>query len=227
MELSKERIEEFKEIYKKEYGKDLSDQEAYEAAHNLAGFAELLFDLWVKDQERKKQLEQSPKGFHLDGVGYTCFVCGDSVSNEETWYDKYGIKCMICQKAIDRKEIPPSVAKNKDSWYSRYDLESNFNLKTLTLRRWIKEGIIKARTVTNDGKGTHVQIFLIKDNKDFLPPKKLVESHSVKETKDGKDWYRIEPWYRFVYPHEHLKGFKIMNYLRVTSGEEVGKEPIK
>jgi len=223
MELSKERIEEFKEIYKKEFGKDLSDQEAYEAAHNLAGFAELLFDLWVKDQARKKQLEKSPKGFHLEGVGYTCFVCGDSVSNEQTWYDKYGIKCMICQRAIDRKEIPPSVAKNKDSWYSRYDMESNFNLKTPTLRKWIKEGIIKARTVTNDGQGTHVQIFLIKDNKDFLPPKKLVESRSVKETIDGKDWYRIEPWYRFVDPHEHLKGYKIMNYLQVTTGEGAEK----
>jgi hypothetical protein len=44
----------------------------------------------------------------------------------------------------------------------------------------------------------------------------MVESRMVKETIDGKDWYHSEPWYRFVDPHEHLKGYKIVDYLRVT-----------
>jgi hypothetical protein len=63
---------------------------------------------------------------------------------------------------------------------------------------------------------TRAQLFLIKDNKDTLPPKKMTESKMVKETKDGKDWYRSEPWYRFVDPFEYLKGYKIMDHMRQT-----------
>lgn len=214
MQLSEEAIREYQAIHKKEYGEDISYEEAAESARNLMGFAELLVDGYIRDEKRKKKLEEHPKGFLLDGVGYTCFICGSSTRENEAWYDKYGIKCLTCQKGIDRKEIPPSLAKFKDSWYSKYDMESRFNIKSPTLRKWIKEGIIKARTITNDGKGTHFQLFLIKDNKDFLPPKKLTESHCVQEDRDGSRWIHSEPWYRFVDPFEQLKGYKIMDYLR-------------
>ena len=62
-------------------------------------------------------MKDNPRGFHLEGIGYTCFICRNSISNEETWYDKWGIKCSTCQKAIDKKIIPASVAKNENSWY--------------------------------------------------------------------------------------------------------------
>ncbi len=220
MPLSNEAIKEFQEIYKKEHGKELSWDEASEAARNLINYAELLWDLAQEDHRRQLKLKEQPKGFKLDGIGYNCFICGDGTQAGENWYDKYGIKCTTCQKAIDRKEIPSSLAKNKESWYSKYDLESRFNIKGPTLRSWIKKGILKARTVTRDGQGIHFQLFLIRDNKDALPPKKLTESHMVKETKDGKEWFHSEPWYRFVNPHEHLKGYRIMDHLRVTKGEE-------
>jgi len=42
--LFKESINEFEEIYKKEYGKELSDQEAYKLATNLMNFAEVLYE---------------------------------------------------------------------------------------------------------------------------------------------------------------------------------------
>jgi hypothetical protein len=67
--------------------------------------------------------------------------------------------------------------------------------------------------VLNASGKPHVSIFLIKDNKDTLPPKKLTESQMVKETKDGKDWFHSEPWYRFVDPVKHLEGYRIMEYL--------------
>jgi hypothetical protein len=221
MELSEKRIQEMKDLLEKEKGKEFTWEEASEAAYGLARFADLMFDCWQEDCRRKKKLEENPKGYVLDGVGYTCFICGSGTQAGKNWYDKHGIKCSICQAAIDKKEIPASLAKNKESWYSKYDLEHSFNLKAPVLRKWIKEGIIKARTVTHDGKGTHVQLFLIKDNKGFLPPKKMVESQMVKETKDGQDWYHSEPWYRFVDPHEHLKGYKIMDHLRVTKSEGI------
>jgi hypothetical protein len=176
---------------------------------------------WKKEEERRaEKLKENPKGFHLEGVGYRCFICGDSTPEGDNWYDEYGIKCLVCQKAIDDGEIPAVLAKDKDSWYSKWELESTFNLKAPALRKWVKEGILKARTVSRYGQGVHVQLFLLEDNKDFLPPKKLVESQSVREIKNGKEWHHSEPWYKFVDPHKHLKGYKIMNFLKVTREKE-------
>lgn len=220
MSLSKETIQELKDILEKKSGKKISWEEASEGAHNLARFADIMFDFYQEDQRKKKKLEENPKGSHLEGGGYSCSICGGSISNEETWYDKYGIKCLICQKAIDKKIIPASAAKNKDSWYSKYDLESRFNINRHALTKFVKQGILKPRIVPNESGRPHVQIFLIKDNKDTLPPKNLTESQLVKETKEGKDWFHSEPWHRFVDPYEHLKGYKIMDHLRVTHEEK-------
>lgn len=183
----------------------------------------MIYNFWVKDQRRKKKLEEFPKGFHLEGVGYTCSVCRDSISNEETWYDKYGIKCLVCQKAIDKKIIPVTVAKNSESWYSKYDLESYFNIDRHAINRFIKAGILKPCIIPNPSGRPHAYVFLIKDNKDTLPPKKLIESRMVKEIIDGKDWFRMEPWYKFDDPHEALKDYKIMNYLRVVTERKENK----
>jgi hypothetical protein len=172
-----------------------------------------------------EKLKANPKGFHLEGEGYTCFICGGQTPKGDNWYDEWGIKCLVCQKAIDDGEIPASLAKEKDSWYSKNDLERNFNVKGPGLRKWIKEGIIKARTVSQYGNGVHTQLFLIEDNKDFLPPKKLVEWQSVSEIKDGKKWYRSEPWYRFVDPYKHLKGYKIMDHLKFVRVEPTKTDP--
>ena len=225
MQLSDKTIQEFKDIMEKEYDKEVSWEEASEGAYNLLRLGEILLDGAIEDQQRQKKLEESPKGFHLEGNGYTCFICGNSASKEDTWYDKYGIKCMTCQKAINRRDIPASLAKNKDSWYSRWEIERSFNVKAPTLRRWVKEGILKARTVRRSDKRPHVQLFLIKDNKDTLPPKKMVESKMVR-VEGAENSYRMEPWYRFVDPHEHLKGYKIMDYLQVTQDETQPATPI-
>ena len=224
MELSDKSIKEFQVIYKKKYKKDISWEDAREGAYGLAHLVELMYDQVIVEHKRKLKLKDSPKGFHLEGVGYTCFICKDSISNEETWYDKWGIKCLICQKAIDKKIIPSSMAKNEDSWYSLYDLESRFNINRHAMKRFVKAGVLKPRIVPNNSGKPHVYLFLIKDNKDTLPPKKLTESQMVEEVKeDGKEWFHLEPWYRFVDPFEHLKGYKIMDYLRFVRKEKIIK----
>jgi len=216
MELTKERIQEMKDIMEKEYGKEYTWKEATEAAYNMQNLAHVLYDFMIEDMKRQKRLEENPKGFHLDGEGYTCAICGQSCSKENTWYDKYGVKCMACQKGVDRKQVPASIAKNRDNWYSSYDLQSCFNVRSSTIRKWVREGVLKPRTITNDDKKPHIQVFLIKDNKDTLPPKKLVESKTIKETKNGQDWFRVEPWYKFVDPFEYLKSYKIMKYMKYS-----------
>ncbi len=220
MSLSEKAIKDFQEVYKKKNGKELPYEEAADATNRLAGLFEILIKSHFEDLKRKEKLKEFPKGYAIEGEGRTCPICGHSM-REKLWYDKYGFKCMICQGSVNRKEIPGSTALNRESWYSKYDLESDFNLKGPKLRSWIKQGIIKARTVTHDGKGCHVQLFLIKDNKDFLPPKKLVKSQLVKVTKEGQDWYHSEPWYKFVDPFKHLKGYKIMDHMQIVEGEDI------
>ena len=197
--------------------KEFTWEEASDAAYRLAGLAEIAFDSWKEDCRRKKKLEENPKGFVLDGVGFTCAVCHNGTHEGANWYDKWGIKCTTCQKAIDKKIIPGSCAKNDNCWYSKYDLESRFNIDRRALNRFIKQGYLKARIVPNESGKPHTHLFLIKDNRDTLPPKKLTESHMVKETREGKDWYHMEPWYKFFDPVERLKGYKIMDYIEVVS----------
>lgn len=219
MELSDKRIKEFKEIFEKEHKKEISWDEARDGVYSLMRFAELMYDQAVIEHQRNLKLKKHPRGFHLEGAGYRCFICGDSISNEETWYDKWGIKCLVCQKAIDKKIIPSSAAKNDKSWYSPYDLEDRFGINKHVMKRFIKENILKPRIVPASTGNPHAYLFLIKDNKDTLPQKKLTESHMVAEERDGQTWHRLEPWYRFVDPFEHLKGYKIIDYLKFTNKE--------
>ncbi|MGA2417956.1 MAG: hypothetical protein ABSF55_01860 [Candidatus Staskawiczbacteria bacterium] len=206
-----------------EEGKKYSDEK-----WQLEQMARLGKEFEEKEKALAEKLKANPKGFHLEGAGYTCFICGDSTPEGDNWYDEWGIKCLVCQKAIDEGEIPASLAKEKDSWYSMFDIEYNFEVKSPTLRKWIRQGLLKPRNISRYGNGIHAQIFLIEENKDFLPPKKLIESKLVYEIKDGKKMYHSEKWYRFGDPHKLLKDYKIMDYLRAVKEEppkaDVGKK---
>ena len=186
----------------------------------LEGLKKFMGEWEEVEKERAEMLKANPKGFHLEDA-YSCAICGQAIPRGDNWYDKWGIKCLVCQKAIDNKEIPPAIAKNKNLWYSKYDLESKFGLKTPTLKKWIRDGLIKPRNISHYGEGVHPQIFLLEDNKGFLPPKKLVESRGVTERKDGKDWFTTAGRCRFGDPYKILKGYKIMDHLRVVPAEEM------
>lgn len=211
---------ELRKLLEKQEGREVTDQELFEAEHWLTGYAKLVYDMALKEHERKKKLDENPKGFHLGGVGYTCFICGDSVSNEQTWYDKHGIKCLICQSAIDKKIIPATTASDKDSWYSQLDLENSFFINRWGIKRFVKEGLLKPRIVRGLAGGTHCQLFLIKDHQGILPPKELTKWPMLKFQKDGEDRYHSEPWFLHADPKEVLKGYKILEYLQTLKEKE-------
>ncbi len=220
MQLSEKQIKEFQEIYKKVYGKEISYEEAADSAQRVFNLVKLVYEAKKKETKRQEKLKDNPKGFHIEGEGYSCAICGQRISNEETWYDKWGIKCLVCQKAINKKIVPGSIIKNKDSWYSEFDLKHYFNMNHHVRKRYVKEGILKARTIKNNGR-VHVHVFLIKDNKDTLPPKEVVKSKLVKEERDGKTYYHSEKWYKFVKdPIKVLEGYKIADYLKVKVENE-------
>lgn len=168
MQISKEAIQEYKEIYKKRFGKDLCDKEAYEQASRLLGFFEILYEGVRKEAIRKAKLEKHPNGFHLDDGVYSCLICHKEISGKDSWYDKFGQKCLDCQRAVEKKIVPGYVCKNRDSWYAMWELKDKFGIHPATAKKMIREGNIKARII-KDGQGkNYFYVFLFKENRNFL-----------------------------------------------------------
>ena len=115
MSLPKKAIDEFKVIYKSKYKKELSDAEASEAANNLVGLFDVLYRCAVKENERKQRLKKEPEGFNLTDGPYSCCICGKQVNGDQSWYDKNGIKCLLCQKAVKDGIVPAFACKDNDS----------------------------------------------------------------------------------------------------------------
>jgi hypothetical protein len=192
---------------------------------SLEGLSKITKEFQEKENARQERLKETPEGFAVEGYGgSSCNLCGQYNQDGDFWYDKWGIKCLVCQRAIDKKEIPGSLMKFTDSWYSNFDIQNRFNLKSPTIQKWIRQGVLKARTISHYGKGTWAQVFLIKDNEDFLPPKKFTNSRSYSFVKDGKIWNTSAEWYKYADLRKKVEKYKIMNYIKVV---EVEKEKEK
>lgn len=177
---------------------ELTLEESPDIKRDIKKIAYLILEITLEDIRRKDILKTNPKGFLFDKGGYCCLICGHSAPEGNSWYDKYGLKCMICQKAVNEKIIPGSVAMNNDSWYSKSELEIYFNIKGSDLKRYIRQSILKARIVQNSAGKVHFEVFLIRDNKDVLPPKKILEPRTVKVDRNGEEWFTQEYWYEFM-----------------------------
>lgn len=172
--LTQEDVDRFNDTFEKEFGTKYSNEEAWEATHNLVGFFKLLTEIEIENLKRKERLKTEPKGFHLEDGPYNCRICSTYVNGEDSWYDKYGIKCLDCQRAQEKKIIPVSAVKDTDSWFSSCQLKDKLGIRYQTAQKLIREKKLKARTVLNDNGGVHFQIFLIKDNEGFFKSMKSV-----------------------------------------------------
>jgi hypothetical protein len=222
-EPSDKLIQEIKDRLEKEHKREFSWEEARKMTWSLKSFAEVALKMADVEIRRRKRLQESPKGFHLD-ESQPCVLCGNRVVGDESWYDKNGIKCIYCQRAINQKIIPVTALKNKESWYSTFELEHYFNINKKLLGKFLKGGVLKDRKVLNEKRKIHLQIFLIKDNKDFLPPKNLVSSRTVKVIYKGEEHFTSEFWYEYVdvLLAKKLAKYKIGQYL-----PELFSQPMK
>jgi hypothetical protein len=59
--ITSETVKNFKEMFKKEYGVDYSDQEAWEATHNLIGAFDLLLQMDRKQHPENYKKRNSEK----------------------------------------------------------------------------------------------------------------------------------------------------------------------
>ena len=167
--LSEKAIDEFQEIYKKKFGKEISRQDAYESGQNLVNLFKILWECDKKEKRRQYRLRTEPDGFPVDGT-YSCIVCGTQINETSGWYDKYGLKCFPCRNAVKEKVIPTFVCKNRDSYYMTWQLKSDFNIHPQTARKLIRQGVLKARVITYDSGQPYEYLLLKKENPQLMDP---------------------------------------------------------
>ena len=149
---------EIKEISRKS-GKEMSDEEANDAAFRLNGFAEMVVTVAMRYAKMQGRLRKEPQGFIMEH-GATCLVCRNGFGAGKGWYDRYEQKCLLCQKAVNDGIVPGYVCKNEYSFYSN----GKFEIKTQRVKKLIKEGQLVARTVLDEAGNVHFYLFLKQEN---------------------------------------------------------------
>jgi cytochrome c peroxidase len=164
MQLSQKAIDEFKIAWKESFGEDISDERARMEAIPLMQLAELAFDSYQDDLDRKRKLKEHPKGFHLTDGTYSCLLCHTSISGDSSWYDEYGQKCLNCQRALNQGVIPPEAFTDRDSRYLMWELKSKFGLHSATVRKMMRNGELKARIITSENGQPYEYVFMKAEN---------------------------------------------------------------
>ncbi|HVW94408.1 MAG TPA: hypothetical protein VHA56_00400 [Mucilaginibacter sp.] len=223
--VSTKLLKETRLVLEKEHGREFSDKEVEEVALLIKQLGNIALEQVLDKADWDEKLKDFPKGYEFTEKGYTCRLCGGVGRPDKLWYDKYGIKCMPCQRAVETKVVPGTIVENKDSYYSEFELNYYFKLKGKMLREWMKKGLLHGRMITGEnGKSKHYLVFLMKDNKGFLPPKKMLMGGHEVEMIDGKEWTVSRPWYHYVDPFVYLKKYRIMQYMqRVDPGRAQDK----
>lgn len=81
--------------------------------NNMVKLVELLIEMDQEEKRQQRRLLNEPKGFAMEAEDRSCSLCRHGPYGElKVWYDKWGFKCMNCQDAINKREIPGSLCKD-------------------------------------------------------------------------------------------------------------------
>ncbi len=189
MEITEEKVQEMKDIAKRS-GENWTDEEAHKAAYNMQSYAELVIEIAMKEVKRNKKLKNEPGGFPPEGH-YSCKICGGAANQETGWYDKYGFKCLLCQRALKEGVLPTFAFINDNSYFSMWKLTNDLKVRSVTIRKFIREGRLKARTVLNNEGKEHVCIFLKKENPDLkMANNPIRKSYDRNKKKKDRLWVK-------------------------------------
>lgn len=160
MVVSDKDLARFKKSCAKEGIEYKNEEEYRKAAQDLYVLAELLYKIYREDRGRQDRLKANPKGFAFASEGRMCKLCGDGVRGD-MWFDKWGMKCLDCQEALNKKIVPGYVFN--DDKNARHITESTLSwragIRSQTISKLVRQGKLKARILP---RGTYV--FLLKEN---------------------------------------------------------------
>lgn len=176
--LSDKAVKEFKDIFKKEYGQNLTDAEARDQGERLLGFFEILYKQAQTEHVRKIRLKNEKiKGFFLETSDghYTCAICRETRPGNEIWWNPKGLKCRNCWRNIQKRVIPSlAYDRNDKIWIKEWQLQSDYGLHPATRGKLRREGLLKGRDLKRKDETTYCTVYLVKENKAFFKkyPKK-------------------------------------------------------
>lgn len=177
MQLSANAIQEYKKIFKKEYGVDITDSEAQEQGTRLLNFVNVLYECAEREAKRKRRLEKEPGGFNLeeDGSVYNCLICHQNITGKQGWWDEWGQKCLDCQRNIKEGVIPPEICRDRDSWMADWEMKSKFGLHSASVRKIIRTRKLKVRNLKTKGGTIYFRLFMSNENIKFLKTQENVK----------------------------------------------------
>jgi len=170
--LSDKLVQEYKEIFKKEYGQELTDSEARDQAERLTGFFNILYDQAVIEHRRKLRLKKDKvRGFYLDATEgpYTCAVCRENYPGNDIWWNTKGLRCRDCWRNIQNKVIPSLTYDSDDKvWIKEWQLQTDYNLHPATRGKLRRQGILKGRDLKRTDGNIYCTVYLIEENEEFF-----------------------------------------------------------
>lgn len=194
MKFSDDLVSRAKEEFKKK-GTEMTDDEAQEALRSLAGFFDVLWQMSVKDTQRKNRLKKEPKGFPVESH-HTCIVCYRSIDPETGWYDHNNQKCLSCQKAVDEGIFPAFICHHRKSFFLSWQLKDLFKIHPASARKLVREGKLIARVARNEQFNTNEYVFLKKENPQLIerysPERKSYDRHRAKLAEESSRRLKAE-----------------------------------
>lgn len=160
--------------YKKEKEKKKLDPEklAKYGSNNMVELSKMLGELdGIENMRRRRQIKE-PDGFLLDDTGssYTCTVCRMPSPTGETWWYSSSLWCVDCKRNIDKGVVPKLISEDDHdkTWFTESDIKYDREIKTQTLRKLEREGLLHPRKLTNSEGWTYCSVYLVKENKEFF-----------------------------------------------------------
>lgn len=187
--LSDKAVKKFKDIFKKEYGQDLTDSEAREQGERLAGLFEILLKQAQIEHSRKMRMKKEKvKGFFLgENEGpYTCAICGETTPGNNIWWNLDGLKCGDCWQNIQKGIIPPLSYDDDEKYIKEWQLQSDYGLHPATRGKLRREGILKGKDLKRKDGSIYCTVYLVEENKEFFKKYSKKPKFKVKFKKTDK-----------------------------------------
>lgn len=124
----------------------------------------------AKESLRKERLKKEPKGFCLDEPNstYTCGICYESTKGDKIWWDEHGIRCLDCQRNINKGIAPYEICTKDDIWFRDSSINTDFGIHPSLIKKLRRLGMLTGRDFKRDDGIVYLTIYLVKDNKEFL-----------------------------------------------------------
>lgn len=174
MAITDQSLQKYKEILERDSKRKWSDDEVRDAVERMTQFCTLIIDMYREEKQKERKLEEFPNGYHLedrDGQ-YYCRICYRYIEGKDTWYDKYGLKCMDCQRNIDNGVIPREIYKDEDLWFKNWQLKSDLGIHPQTAKKLVRE-------LKDEEERTYFKVYLVNEHKEFLKKVKWKEKNST------------------------------------------------